>query len=181
MQFWLNFLFPKPHYSPQSRLFIERYEYTESQICLSKLLIESEEPKLDENQKIGECRKNCVTRSYADNLLKFCMQFCTPSKVKYKRSKPQGFFCWQFFFAATSFSLNNNICLFVCLFFSECCQIILWSLLDQKHLQFQEMTYQCRFSMYCNKEKTIFFLFFFLLLYFLKYLSGINPCFQYYL
>ena len=115
MQFRLNFLFPKPDYNPQSRLFIERY--SESQICLSKLLIESEEPKLDENQKIGECRKNCVTRSYADNLLKFRMQFCTPSKVKYKRSKPQGFFCWQFFFAAASFSLNNNICLFVCLFF----------------------------------------------------------------
>ena len=83
--------------------------------------------------------ENCVIRSYADNLLKFRVEFCTPSKVKCKRLKPLGFFLYNIFLAAIAFPLNNNICLFV---FSECFQITHWRLLDHMHLQFQkEMTY----------------------------------------
>ena len=82
------------------------------------------------------------------------------------------FFC-NFFFAAASFSLNNDICLFACLFvcfFSDYFQIIQWSLLDQKHLHFHEMTFQCTFSMYCNKGKHFFPFFFFYLFLFCKIL-----------
>ena len=109
---------------------------TLSQICLSKLLNRIRRAKIGRKLENRWMSKNCVTRSYTDNLLKFRMEFCTPSKVKCKRSKPQEFFFFAIFFAAASFSLNNNICLFV---FSECFQIIHWSLLDQKPLQFQHI------------------------------------------
>ena len=108
-----------------------------------------------DNQKIGECRKiviSVLTRTTS----------CTPSKVKCKRLKPLGFF-FKFFFAAIAFPLNNNICLFV---FSECFQITHWRLLDHMHLQFQQMTYQCRFSKYQSieiKENDFFLSFFFTL------------------
>ena len=54
--------------------------------------------------------ENCVIRSYADNLLKFRVEFSMPSKVKCKRLKPLGLFLYNSFFAAIAFPLNNNIC-----------------------------------------------------------------------
>ena len=64
--------------------------------------------------------ENCVIRSYAHNLLKFRVEFSTPSKVKCRRLKLLGLFLYNFIVAAIAFPLNNNICLFV---FSECFQI----------------------------------------------------------
>ena len=76
--------------------------------------IESEEPKLDDNKKIGECRKivlSVLTRTTLKNLRGI---------LHAQQSEMQTFetirIFLQFLFAAITLPLNNNICLSVCFF-----------------------------------------------------------------
>ena len=104
----LNSLFQKPDCNPYSRLYLERYEYTESQIGLSKFL-----DRINQNWTI--IRKSVNVEIYpflCGKLLKILHGILHAKQSEMQTFETIRIFL-QFLFALP---LNNSICLSVCFF-----------------------------------------------------------------